>query len=118
MDQRDDALGRLEAEQLANGVVVERMGGAPVVRETARGGAEQHGVHRARSGVEILLVGLGVAREQRCRENERGRTAELRSLFLADGLLERGARLSAEDTKPPRLGEVVIGGPAREVEQL
>ena len=74
---------------------VERRRRAPVGREPARGRPEQDRVDRARRREEILLVGVRVAGQERRREHERRRTAELRGLLLAAGAFEARSRLRA-----------------------
>ena len=68
--------------------------------------------------MQILLVGVGVAAQLRAREDECRCSFELRGLLLSAHVLQSRQRLWAQYSEPPRLRQVVIRRPAREVEQL
>ena len=82
-------------------------------------GGEQDDVARARGGVAVLLVGHRVAG---LRTTEAATSVGARSSFggrlRPGGLLERRERLRAEHAEAPRVGQVVVRRPARELEQL
>ena len=91
---------------------------APVVGEPARVRAEQHDVDRARRRAEVLLVllaGRPSARRSRRRAWARGRACAASGPGAG---LQPLARLGAEHAEAPRARQVVVGRPARELEQL
>jgi hypothetical protein len=68
--------------------------------------------------VEVLLVLDLVARQLRRADDERRSPIELRRGLGPRGLLKPLERLGSENAKPPRVGQVVVGRPAGELEQL
>ena len=91
---------------------------APVAGEPARVRGEQHDVGRDRRGGVVLLVLDRVAGLDDRDDDERRRAVELRRGLLARRLLQARERLRAEHAEAPRVGQVVVRRPARELEQL
>jgi hypothetical protein len=79
---------------------------------------EQDDVGGDSGRVQILLRGHLVIGKHARADDERRRPVELRRGLRAGGQLQSHERLGPDDAKPPRVGEVVVGRPAGEVEQL
>ena len=60
----------------------------------------------------------GSPREHRADHDQRGGPVELSRLLLSRRQLQPREGLVAQDTEAPRVGGVVVGGPAGELEQL
>ena len=80
-------------------------------------GGEQDDVAGGRGGVAVLLVLDRVAVLDRRGGDERRRAVELRGRLRAGRRLEPRERLRPEHAEPPRVGQVVVRRPARELEQ-
>jgi hypothetical protein len=116
VDQRDELLALGESQDLPRLLGLEQRRRPPVRGETARVGGEQDDVDGARRGKQVLAVLVVVPCEQRARDDERRRASELRGLVRRSRGDEPVERLPADHPEPPRLGEMVVGGQARELE--
>src|SRR5450755_2576785 len=91
---------------------------APVAGQSARVGGQQHHVGRAGGGAEILLVLNRVTRAEDRRRDQRWGPVELGCRLRSGGLLEPVQRLGPEHAESPRVGQVMVGRPPRQLEQL
>ena len=108
-----------DVEGRAAGGLAQDRGRAPVAGQAAVVGAEQDGVGGAAGGQQVLLVGDGIVRRPDVGDrDERRRAVELAGALGADRGLQPLQRLGPEDAEAPRVGEVVVGRPAAELEQL
>src|SRR4249920_2035450 len=118
VQEADEALGVGQADRAAAAAGAQQTGGAPVAGEAAGVGAEQDDVGGDRGRVQVLLV-LDRVGAERAGDDDEGRGAvELGRALGAGGLLEAGEGPRPEHAEAPRRGQVVVGGPAGEVEQL
>src|SRR5260221_3618929 len=118
VEQADEALAVGKADRGAPLLAAQQAGGAPVAGEAAGMGGEQDDVGGDGGGVQVLLVGDRVAAE-RGRDDDHGRRAvELDRALRAGRLLQPRQRLRPDDAEAPGDGEVVVGRPARQLEQL
>ena len=92
--------------------------GAPVAGQPARVGGEQDDVGGAGGRVQVLLVLDRVAAEHARADDQGRRAVELRRRLGPGGLLQALERPRPEHPKAPRVGQVVVRRPARELEQL
>ena len=94
------------------------LGRPPVGRQPSTVGGEQDDVGGAGGGVQVLLVLDRVAGERAGADHQGRRAIELRGRLRAGGLLEPLERLRADHPEAPGVGQVVVRGPAGQVEQL
>jgi hypothetical protein len=118
VQQSDETLAVRQADRVPSGLLAQDARGSPVAGQPVGVCSEQHDVAGNRGGVKVLLILLGVA-GQRTGGDDQGRsTIELRRCFRPGRLLEPLQRRWAEDAEAPRRGEVVIGRPAGQLEQI
>lgn len=116
----DRKLARVELQSLPSGGSVEERDGPPVAGKPSRVGGEQHQIGSDGTGEQVLLLLHLITALESGGDYQRGRAIELapRSrLVLLGDLLEPSKRAGAEDSKAPRVGQVVVGSPARQLEQ-
>ena len=118
VQQADEALVVGDSHGCASLRGAQDFGSAPVGGEPAAVGGQQHDVGRAGGGVQVLLVLDLIAREGAGADDESRRPVELGGRLRPGGLLEALQRLRSDHSEAPGIGEVVVGGPASEVEDL
>src|SRR5260221_909009 len=118
VDQSQEALAVRQADRLAAARRAQDPGRAPVGGEPALRGAEQDERDRRRGPAHVLLVLDELAGEHGRRDDEGRRAVELQRLRWAGGLLQAGERLRPKHAEAPGLRQGVVGGEARELEQL
>ena len=118
VDQRDDLLRRVEPEDRPRVVGLEGARRPPVAREPAAGRPEQHRVDAARDRGQILLVGVRVAGQRCGREHEGRCPPQLHRLLVAADVVQTAPGLRPEHAESPRLGQMVVRGVQRELEQF
>ncbi len=118
VDERDELLVLLEAEDRLCLRRLEEPRGAPVGGEASRVCSEQDDVDGTGRREQVFPVLVGIAGLERARDDERGSPAELRGLVRRAGGDEPVEGLRAEHAEAPRLRQVVVGGPPCELEQL
>src|SRR3954469_2922656 len=121
VQQADRPLIGGHGERRAAGLGLHDRHGAPVAGEPARVCGEQHDVGGHGGGEHVLVVLRSIAGLLDGRGDQRRRAIELGAaarLGVLGHLLECLARDGAQHAEAPRVGEVVIGRPAGELEQL
>src|SRR5436305_13307603 len=121
VQQADRRLVVADAERLAAGWIVEDAERAPVAREPARVRGDKDDVRGHAACEQILAILRGVARQAGGDNDESGGAVELAGragLGVLLELLKPLARVRPDNPEPPRVGQMVVGGPARQLEQL
>jgi hypothetical protein len=117
MDQSDELLVGEDPKRLATVARPQHPWGPPVAGETAAVSCQQYCVDRARGGTEILLILHGIIRAKCGRSDERRRPVELRRCFWTGCLLQPRKRDRADNAETPRVRQMMIGRPPRQLEQ-
>src|SRR3954452_13409115 len=118
VEQADERLAVVHTDRGPALVRAQDLRSAPVGREAAAVARQQDDVGGAGGGVQVLLV-LDRVSGERAGADDQGRGAiELGGGLGPGGLLEALQGLRADHPKAPRVGQVVVGRPAREVEDL
>src|SRR3954447_17682334 len=118
MEESYEALIGGQPDGGAAGVLAQQGRRSPVAREAASVGGKEDDVGRDGGRVEVLLVLDRVAAE-RGGADDHGRCAvELGGPLGPGRNLQAAESAGADDAKAPGRGEVMVGGPAGEVEEL
>ena len=118
VDQAYEALALGEPDRRSSGLGTQDLGSTPVAGEPTRVRGQENDVGGAGGGVQVLLVGDRVPGEDAGADHQGRGPVELRRRLRARRLLEALERLRSHHPEAPWIGQVVIGRPARQLEQL